>query len=299
MKHQDDVQHHTRARGNAGMAKLSMKNSNIFRACQDQSYYEENICTSSNTSWLNSFCGDLDEMWFDTWEGQVELSSNCGLLTTTVPLTNATASRPSQKQKFGRFRRQTSLPLLCHDDFQRRHVLYWNNDEIQEAEETDNNINTYDVKKMQQKGSHFSERQVVSNDKYCKLKQENTLLKNRLQNVETEYAACSKEVTSYRSQVHLMKIEKIKLEQELLETQQKFQSVKQECSQLHDLCRQVQVAQAEHQKSACAQIANESTKEIKIGLMEEQQANTQLRGYLDRILTNIMENYPQLLEVKK
>ena len=39
--------------------------------------------------------------------------------------------------------------------------------------------------------------------------------------------------------------------------------------------------------------------QLRKGLMEQQEVNNELRRYIDTVLMNIIENYPQLLEVKQ
>ena len=39
--------------------------------------------------------------------------------------------------------------------------------------------------------------------------------------------------------------------------------------------------------------------QVKRALKEQQEVNSQLRSYIDGILMNIMEKYPELLEVRK
>ncbi|XP_054160338.1 rab11 family-interacting protein 4B-like isoform X2 [Oppia nitens] len=60
-----------------------------------------------------------------------------------------------------------------------------------------------------------------------------------------------------------------------------------------NLLRQGEVA-----SSLATELGNYNSDQLRVALKEQQEVNVKLRAYIDGILLNIVENYPQLLEVK-
>ena len=61
-------------------------------------------------------------------------------------------------------------------------------------------------------------------------------------------------------------------------------------------CRRIKNRSLSENSNATVQL--EEYKKVQTALKEQQEANAQLRGYMDGILTNVIVKYPELLEVK-
>jgi Rab11 family-interacting protein 3/4 len=60
----------------------------------------------------------------------------------------------------------------------------------------------------------------------------------------------------------------------------------------------MKIMQETHNSSLAAEFEAMSENEMRKALQDQQEVNSHLRGYIDNVLLNIMEKYPELLEVR-
>ncbi|XP_013792055.1 rab11 family-interacting protein 4B-like, partial [Limulus polyphemus] len=95
----------------------------------------------------------------------------------------------------------------------------------------------------------------------------------------------------------------LELEQEIRKLREENQSLRETHEELQFQLLNNSVLEGRnllHQetKTLAEEIENLSKDEVMEALREHQEVNSKLRNYIDGILLNIVENYPQLLEVK-
>merc|ERR1712156_1267369 len=154
---------------------------------------------SLNNCWVNydDFTNDddQDQLWFDTWEGQIELSSqdlspkkhhsaiSDLLLEDEVDQFDEFADLSTFEQKHSSssaLLRQTSLPAAIFsskfdNNFHSAHTLFWNHHHDSSSE---------DVQMLQEQVGHLAESQATTDDRYSKVKQENATLTQKVHMLE-------------------------------------------------------------------------------------------------------------------
>jgi Rab11 family-interacting protein 3/4 len=139
-----------------------------------------------------------DQLWFDTWEGQIELSQDSSspkkpqsindlLLEAEDDFDEFSVLSPSFLQKTPQggsssaFLRQASLPAALFssefgNNFHSAHTLFWNQHSRDSSSE--------DVQMLQEQVGHLAESQQTTDDRYSKVKQENATLTQKVHMLE-------------------------------------------------------------------------------------------------------------------
>ena len=89
-------------------------------------------------------CEEEDQLWFDTWEGQIELSTDSNfsaaahrriIIEDDFDLDFNPPSYIMDRRRSKSLLRQKSLPVFDNfDDFHSTHTLFWNNQDVSNVE---------------------------------------------------------------------------------------------------------------------------------------------------------------------